>query len=126
MAKMIPDLADEEIVTAHESEAEARVYRSLRDQLSADVTVLYSVPWIETSKSGSTDGETDFVVIDPSRGILALEVKGGSSEVGAGGRWSTRGANGAIVPIKNPFQQGVKSKNVIRRRIHLIPGVDTD
>ena len=126
MARMIPELTDEEILTAHDSEAEARVYRLLRDQLSDEVTVLYSVPWIETSKSGSTDGETDFVVIDPSRGVLALEVKGGTSEVGPGGRWSTRGANGAIVPIKNPFQQGVKSKNVLRRQIHSIPGVDTD
>ncbi|MDA0350419.1 MAG: ATP-dependent helicase [Verrucomicrobia bacterium] len=126
MARMIPELTDEQILAAHDSEAEARVYRSLRDQLSEDVTVLYSVPWIETSKSGSTDGETDFVVIDPSRGVLALEVKGGTSEVGPGGRWSTRGANGAIVPIKNPFQQGVKSKNVLRRQIHSITGVDTD
>ncbi|SVD40574.1 uncharacterized protein METZ01_LOCUS393428, partial [marine metagenome] len=109
MARMIPDLSDEQILAAHDSEAEARVYRSLRDQLADEVTVLYSVPWIETSKSGSTDGETDFVVIDPSRGILALEVKGGTSEVGPGGRWSTRGANGAIVPIKSPFQQGMKS-----------------
>ena len=71
MAKMIPELTDEQILMAHDSEAEARVYRSLRDQLSDDVTVLYSVPWIETSKSGSTDGETDFIVIDPSRGIDA-------------------------------------------------------
>ena len=126
MAKMIPELTDDEITAAHESAAESRVYRSLRDQLSDGVTVLYSVPWIETSKSGSTDGETDFVVIDPSRGILALEVKGGTSEVGPGGRWSTRGANGAIVPIKNPFQQGVESKNVLRRQIHSIPGVDID
>ena len=69
MAKMIPELTDEQILAAHDSEAEVRVYRSLRDQLSDEVTVLYSVPWIETSKSGSTDGETDFVVLDPSKGI---------------------------------------------------------
>ena len=123
---MIPELTDEQILAAHNSEAEVRVYRALRDHLSDDVTVLYSVPWIETTKSGSTDGETDFIVIDPSRGILALEVKGGTSEVAPGGRWSTRGANGAIVPIKNPFHQGVKSKNVFRQQIHSIPGVDTD
>ena len=126
MARMIPELTDAQILAAHDSEAEVRVYRSLRDQLPDEVTVLYSVPWIETSKSGNTDGETDFFVIDPSRGILAIEVKGGTSEVGPGGLWSTRGANGSIVPIKNPFQQGVKSKNVLRRQIHSIPGVDTE
>ena len=126
MANMIPELTDEQIRTAHDSEAEIRVYRSLRDQLSDDITVLYSVPWIESSKSGNTDGETDFVVIDPSRGILVLEVKGGTSEIGQGGRWSTRDANGAIVPIKSPFQQGVKSKNVFLRQINSIPGVDSD
>ena len=126
MARMIPELNDEQILAAHGSPAEVRVYRSLRDQLSDSVTVLYSVPWIETSKYGSADdGETDFVVIDPSRGILALEVKGGTSEVRPGGRWITRGANGKIEPIKSPFQQGVKSKNVFRRQMRSIRGVDT-
>jgi hypothetical protein len=71
MARMIPELTDEQIFMAHDSEAERRVYRSLRDQLSDDVTVLYSVPWIEASKSVSTDGETDFVVIDPSSTLMA-------------------------------------------------------
>ena len=65
MARMIPELNDEQILAAHESPAEVRVYRSLRDQFSDDVTVLYSVPWIETSKSGSTDGETDDIRRSP-------------------------------------------------------------
>ena len=43
MARMIPELTDEQILAAHDSEAEARVYRSLRDQLSDEVTVKYSV-----------------------------------------------------------------------------------
>jgi len=121
---MIPELTDEQILAAHNSEAEARVYRGLRDQLSDDVTVLYSVPWIESSRDGNSDGETDFVIVDPARGILVLEVKGGTSEVAPGGLWSTRGAGGEIVPIKSPFQQGVKSKKAILRQVQAIPGID--
>ena len=62
---------------------------------------------VEFDNGSADDGETDFVVIDPSRGILALEVKGGTSEVGPGGRWSTRGANGAFVPIMETTGEGL-------------------
>ena len=103
---MIPDLTEEQIIAEHDSEAEARVYAALHEGLPADLTVLYSVPWIDTSGKSARDGEADFVVIDPSRGILVLEVKGGTTEIASGGRWSTRGRGGEIVPIANPFHQG--------------------
>jgi hypothetical protein len=125
MAVMIPDLSEEQILAEHDSPAEARVYGALRDQLSSDVTVLYSVPWIAPGRRGEVrDGEADFVVIDPSHGILILEVKGGTVEVASGGRWSTRGPAGEIIPITNPFTQGVTSKNVLKNQIDAIPGVD--
>ena len=125
MAKMIPDLTENQILGAHNSSAEARVYQALKSKLSNEVTVLYSVPWISPSMGGANDGETDFVIIDPKRGILALEVKGGTSEVSPGGLWSSRGPNGNIVRISNPFQQGVKSKNAIKEQIQAIPRINT-
>ena len=63
MTKMIPDLTGDQILAAHNSAAEARVYQALRDKLSNDVTVLYSVPWIVPSRNGASDGETDFVIV---------------------------------------------------------------
>jgi hypothetical protein len=118
MATMIPDLTDEQITSEHNSQAEALVYAALRDQLSHSVTVLYSVPWIDEGHNGNVrDGETDFVIIDPSRGVLIVEVKGGSAEIDSGGRWLRRNATGNLEPITNPFRQGVISKNVFSRAI---------
>ena len=125
MAKMVPDLTEKQVLAEHGSEGEARVYSSLRDQLSDDVTVLYSVPWIAPNQKGDArDGEADFVVINPSRGILVIEVKGGTVEIASGGRWSRRGAKGEIVPITNPFIQGVISKNVLKNQLGTIAGID--
>lgn len=124
MARMIPELTREQIIAEHESEAEARVYAALEDQLDDDVTVLYSVPWIDTSSRRTRDGEADFVILDPMRGIQILEVKGGMIEISSGGRWSTRGGKGEIVPMTSPFVQGVNSKHVLEKQIKAIPGVD--
>jgi hypothetical protein len=118
MATMIPDLTDEQIKSEHNSQAEARVYAAFRDQLPKDVTVLYSVPWIDDGYNGNVrDGETDFVIIDPRRGVLVVEVKGGSAEIDSGGRWLRRDSTGNLEPITNPFRQGVISKNVLSRAI---------
>ena len=125
MARIIPDLTKQEIIAQHDSEAEARVYAALRDELAQEITVLYSVPWIESSSRGTTrDGETDFVVIDPSHGVLILEVKGGTVEISPGGQWYTRNSGGSLVDITNPFRQGVTSKNVLKREIANIAGID--
>lgn len=127
MATMIPDYEVHKVFDEHSSRAEAAMFSALQDQLPSSTTVLYSVPWVAKDSNGAIrDGETDFVVIDPDRGIVILEVKGGSIEVNAGGLWSTRGAGGEIVPITNPFRQGVTSKNVLKREIGTIPGINTN
>jgi len=127
MATMIPDYEVHQVFDEHSSRAEAMVFSALQNQLPSSTTVLYSVPWVAKDSNGDIrDGETDFVVIDPDRGIAILEVKGGSIEVSAGGMWLTRGAGSEIVPITNPFRQGVTSKNVIKREVGTIPGVNTD
>jgi hypothetical protein len=127
MATMIPDYEIHQVFSEHLSHAETAVYSALKNQLPSTTTVLYSVPWVARNSNGDIrDGETDFVVIDPDRGIAIIEVKGGSIEVSAGGLWSTRGDGGEIVPITNPFRQGVISKNVIKKEIGTIPGVNID
>ena len=126
MARIIPEFTKAQIVAEHGSEAEANVYAALRDSLPGHVTVLYSVPWVDsTSKNLTRDGEADFVVIDPTKGILVLEAKGGSVEISPGGQWFTRRDGGTLVGITNPFRQGVVSKNVLKREISSITGFDT-
>lgn len=117
MARMIPELSEQEIIDAHGSRAEAQVYAALRDGLPKRVTVLYSMMWADkVGKGAAVNGEADFVVIDPGRGLLVLEVKGGTIEVSSSGRWFTR-VEGNLIEIKNPFRQGVDSKNVLKRAI---------
>jgi thymidine kinase len=62
--------------------AEPNIYWHLKKQLSDDFVIIHSVPWL-SSKAGEIDGrpvptgEIDFLVLHPSLGILAVEVKGG-------------------------------------------------
>jgi len=118
MATMIPDMTVEEVEREHGSHAEAQVYAAARDQLGTDYTVLYSVAWIEKNRTGGPEeGEADFVILHPDRGILVLEVKGGGVERNpAGAGWITRNAEG-IQRIRDPFDQAQDSSHALDRKL---------
>ncbi|WP_420870669.1 nuclease-related domain-containing protein [Enhygromyxa salina] len=69
-------------LTFNGSEGEREVFEALR-LLSNDVYVFHSLRWIGNPSRGRrcAQGEADFVVFDPRRGILVIEVKGGIIEV---------------------------------------------
>jgi len=76
MARMYP----REIKRSTTSGAERLLFEELRRQLPDEITVFHSVCWQDPPVDGrglSRDREADFVILDPSRGILVLEVKGG-------------------------------------------------
>jgi hypothetical protein len=77
VARFIPDVAAVDI--AHDSERV--VYEALRE-LPAGFVVLHSFPWLRPTRDLSgeplREGEADFVILHPERGLLVLEVKGGS------------------------------------------------
>ncbi len=118
MALMIPDLTVEEVEREHGSNAEARIYAAIRDGLSAEYTVLYSVAWLEKRRATSPqEGEADFLVVHPDRGLLVLEVKGGGVERNpAGEGWITRGADG-IHRMRDPFDQARSSMHALLRKL---------
>ena len=80
MARFIPDTKAEDI--PHDSERV--VYEALR-ALPAGYVVLHSFPWLRPRRDLATEplheGEADFVVLHPERGMLVLEVKGGVPEL---------------------------------------------
>ena len=82
MATLIP-----RIIPETSPKSERRVHRALGD-LSQDWTALHSVKWQSRRNGRPGDGEADFVLIHPRRGILVLEVKGGEVSVEAG-TWYT-------------------------------------
>ena len=80
MARFIPDVVPEDIV--HDSERV--VYEALRG-LPMDFVVLHSFPWLrplrDLTDEPLREGEADFVILHPQRGLLVLEVKGGKPEL---------------------------------------------
>jgi hypothetical protein len=102
MAKIFPPEPPE-----HSPKSELKV----RSSLSAvdDLVVLHSVAWQSRRNGKQSDGEADFVLLVPKRGILVLEVKGGGIEI-ADGSWYSTGRDNIRRPIKNPFDQAKDSK----------------
>ena len=61
--------------------------------------------------------ELDFLVIDRTRGFLALEVKGGELRLCGNGQWESRGGGSDWAPARNPLEQVVGATSSLLRRI---------
>ena len=107
------------------SNAEKKVFFILRDWLPNDYTVFHSIPIYRESKitSGLVDGEIDFLITHPDKGLIVLEVKGGSIGYDAKtGAWTTKDSQGLIHKIKNPYEQAKDYKYQLKddiRKSHL-------
>jgi hypothetical protein len=119
MARFIPDVDPADIV--HDSER--AVYEALRE-LPTGFVVLHSFPWLRPIRDLAgeplREGEADFVVLHPERGLLVLEVKGGQPEL-RGRTWYRGGKE-----LRDPFEQARRSRYALldaveertRRRVH--------
>ena len=123
MAHMIPDITIEEVEAAHSSAAEAKVYAALRDLLDDHHTVLHSVAWLERDRTTApVEGEADFVILHPRRGLLVVEVKGGAVErdpFGAG--WISRDGSGVTHRLTDPYEQAKSSRHALLRKLQELP-----
>lgn len=105
MAVMYPDR-----FPADGPDSERQVYNRLAT-LPDDWHVLHDIAW-QSSEAGITgDGQTDFVLVHPRQGMVALEVKGGGIEIERG-QYVTVNEDGRFV-IKNPFGQARTAKHVL-------------
>lgn len=108
MARMLPDVDPAQL----EHTSEEPVYIALRDQLSADHVVLHSYPWLRPWREDAlAEGEADFVVLHPVRGVLVLEVKGGDVRHD-GYRWFRDTSNGPK-EFKDPFKQAQRNMHAL-------------
>jgi hypothetical protein len=115
---IIPELTDGELKLL-QSSAEAKVYTAIRDSCPKTYLVLFQIGWIAPKEnSGYSDGEIDFVICDPKRGFLVIEVKGGGiSSNPETGKWFSTDRNGHENPIKDPIKQALNAKHAIYRKL---------
>lgn len=111
MAKMYPS----DVSATNPSEAEKRLFRKIRQDLSDEWTVLHSLGLVgHRSKAWA---EIDFVLIGPA-GVFCLEVKGG--RVGRKeGEWIFTNRRGEISSKREgPFEQVGGASAALRKHLH--------
>ncbi len=107
MALMFPRPLPEETRRDAGRAAERLLYESFERLLPATVRVFYRFAWLAKRRNaGARDGETDFLIADPDRGLMVLEVKGGRiARDGPTGRWTSTARTNVTYPIKDPVEQ---------------------
>lgn len=91
------------------SEAEKKVYDALKSDLPKGWVAWHSLK-VRTDKG--YEGEGDFIIAVPHRGLLVLEVKGGNIEVNDG-QW-TQNSRKMSLP---PREQGHRFKNLLIKKL---------
>ena len=119
MTKITPDLTEAQLNDLP-SQAEAKVYRALRDNLPQEYVVFFQVGWIlRREEEQAKDGETDFLVCHPDLGYLCIEVKGGGVGFDATtGEWFSVDRHLQKHAINNPINQALKAKYSIRSKLN--------
>lgn len=119
MPRMHPPEFPIELKADRAGGAEARVFEMLADELDGGYTVFHRVRWLDRPESGAPyDGECDFLIAHPERGLLVLEVKGGRVGVDAtNGQWVSVDRDGERHSIRDPFHQANESKHVLKRKL---------
>lgn len=122
MARLIPKVEISDINVKSERD----VAKYLVELLPDDCLIYHSYPWLTTDRNdkGNTtlkEGETDFVIVIPSHGLLVLEVKGGVVEYDADAReWNRVLTDGALKQIQDPFEQANRNTHFLEKQIKSI------
>jgi hypothetical protein len=118
MARMYPN----QLSSDTESGAERRLYQAFQNELDDSYTVFHSAAWLSQDAEGRPrDGEADFVIVHPQRGILVMEAKGGSIRYDpCTGRWTSTDRHGQTHDIKDPFAQARHSKYALQDRLQIM------
>ena len=123
MAKIYPQRPSQSIIEDPKRSAEMKVFQVLKD-LPDRYEIFYSMSWQDFStQTGFYEGEADFVIIHPEKGIIILEVKGGAilykAEVD---KWYSQDREGDYHEIKDPVAQARKSHYEIKKKLENLPG----
>ncbi|HLL06898.1 MAG TPA: AAA family ATPase [Myxococcaceae bacterium] len=123
MARMIPDVPSTS-ERFHNSSGEAEVYTALR-ALPDPIVVIHGLRTLtrHEDQEQPANGEADFVILDPARGILVVEVKGGTVSYDPGSdQWSIRARRGRELPMKDPARRAENRLRDLRKKLKDDPG----
>ena len=94
--------------------SERRLYELFRRDLPSEWTVIHSQRFLLHGRRGfAREGELDFLIVDPARGALGIEVKGGGVRRNRDG-WLSTDRDGEEHRIKDPGRQAQNSVHAIR------------
>lgn len=124
MARMWPQKLPDWVTGDRRRRAEIEVYGRIASTLDDEWEAFYSRPWWGiSSRGGEQEGEADFILANPTRGILFVEVKGGGVEYDpATSHWSSTDRNGARSFIKDPVLQATTCKHRFIERLRNLEG----
>ena len=110
MARVYPTIGDRDT-----PDSERKVLARLRERLPDSWVVFHGRSIVQSrGRPRSREREVDFVVLDPARGYLVLEVKGGEVSC-RDGKWRSRARNGATHDIKNPGAQAQDGAHALHK-----------
>ena len=116
MASMIPH-----VLAPETPNSERRMYELFRDKLPGAWKAIHGQRFLLPAKHRTLEGELDFLLLDPARGVLGLEVKGGRVERHADGRWTSTDRHGERHDIKDPGKQASAAVHAIRKYLEKAP-----
>ena len=94
-------------ISFHASEGEKLVYYALQ-KLNGNYSVIHSYRWLGDESQRRSEGEADFLIIHPAKGILSVEVKAGGVAF-RNGNWIQMNRNTGTEKIMDPFGQAAES-----------------
>ena len=118
LPKSLPDW----VASDPKRSAEVAVYNALRN-LPDGYRAYYHFPWVERSagRPRASEGEADFIIAHPGKGILLIEVKGGRiGHDGASGCWTSTDRDGNVYQI-DPFEQLRRCKHALISKLRACP-----
>ena len=116
MAKFYPTI----INSFHSSEGERLVYEAF-SKLNNEYVIFHSYHWLGEINQRRSEGEADFVVLHPKKGILSIEVKAGGISY-CNGNWVQTNRHTKENKIIDPLGQAAESQfriqNYLRKHYH--------